>query len=131
MTRNKGVQGSGMRIPKSRLANMRSDAHRRSRKQEQELADRIGGDTTPASGAKHIKGDVRLQRVVRLECKTTTKKSFSVTREMLDKIQNAACGAGEIPAFVVEFLDGTRSAGEFVVLPSYALDYLVDGIKNS
>lgn len=110
---------------------MKSEAHRRAPAQEKEMAARIGGKTTPASGARDMKGDVRLKSITRLECKTTTKKSFSVTRDMLKKIENASVGSGELPVFVVEFLDGNRPVGEFAIIPSYALSYLVNGIETS
>ncbi len=103
----------------------RTASHDRARKQEKELATRIGGRTTPASGALSEKGDVRLKRVARIEAKTTKNKSFSVTLEMLDKIENAALPCDEIPILVVEFNDGNgRKVKEVAVVPTYVLDSL-------
>jgi Holliday junction resolvase len=72
-----------------------------------------------------VKGDVRKKRVLRLECKCTKNKSFSVTREMVEKIENAALGAGEVPAILIEFLgpDG-KPLHEVAVVPRYVLDSL-------
>jgi Holliday junction resolvase len=110
-----------------RLLGVRTVAHHRSPKQERELAQRLGGKTTPASGALDIKGDVRIKSVARLECKTTANKSFSVTREMVRKIEEAALGAGEVPALVIEFLSQTGTPESSVaVVPVWVLDSLAN-----
>lgn len=106
-------------------------AHDRSRKQEKEVARRIGGNTTLASGALAEKGDVRLKGVARIECKTTMNKSFSVTREMVEKIENAALSAGELPALVIEFLSpkgGVQSS--VAVVPVWVLTDLINTVKD-
>jgi len=93
-------------------------AYKHSNKQESSLAKKLGARTTKASGAKQEKGDVRKNGIYRLECKATSLKSFSVTRETLYKIQTAAASASEIPALIVEFLNerGTIESG-FAVIP--------------
>jgi hypothetical protein len=106
-------------------------SHNRSRKQEKEIATRIGGNITPASGAFAIKGDVRLKGVTRIECKTTMNKSFSVTREIVAKIEDAALSAGELPALVVEFLSPQGHVQSSVaVVPLWVLDTLADFAKD-
>lgn len=101
-------------------------SHKRAPKQEKAVALRIGGRVTPASGAREVKGDVRLKGVVRVECKTTKHKSFSVTREMLAKIEDAAVMTGELPVLIVEFTDGKgRVLGEVAVCPTYVLDSII------
>lgn len=105
-----------------RTANL-SNSHKRAVKQEQKVARRVGGYKTPASGSRDVKGDVRVRRVVRIECKTTKNKSFSVTLDMIRKIEEAGLTAGEIPVLLVEFNDGFGKAlGEVAVVPSYLLD---------
>lgn len=100
-------------------------SYRRSRKQERELAGRLGGRTTLASGSKHEKGDVRVKGVVRIEAKTTKNKSFSVTLEMISLIEDAAVMSGEMPAIVVEFNDGRgKKLKEVAIVPTYVLDAL-------
>lgn len=102
-------------------------AHFRAPDQEREIALRIGGTTTPASGALDIKGDVRIKSVARIECKTTANKSFSVTREMVRKIEEAALGSGEVPALVVEFISPTGCPELSVaVVPIWVLDSLAN-----
>lgn len=101
-------------------------AQRRSPKQESERAMSLGGKVTKGSGNKDEKGDVRVNKVIRLELKTTTKKSFSVTLDMINKIETAALSAGEVPAMEIEFIDGNGKKLQTVaILPSYILDHLV------
>ena len=99
-------------------------AHRRAKKQEKELAKRGNGRRTPGSGNGALKGDVqKYNGVWRLEAKTTQRKSFSVTREMIQKIEAASLSHDEIPAIVIEFLDESgRPEMEVAVVPTYLLD---------
>lgn len=103
-------------------------SHFRAPKQEAAIAKRIGGRTTAASGSKDEKGDVRLKKVARIECKTTKHKSFSVTMDMIDKIELEASLAGELPIIVIEFIDGEtgKPLKEVAVCPTYVLDTLKD-----
>lgn len=81
-------------------------AHGRAPKQEKLLAARYGGWTTPGSGSKSQKGDIKKAvGFIRIEAKTTSKKSFSLTRKLFEKIETAAMSCNEIPVFVIEFLD--------------------------
>lgn len=100
-----------------------SPSHKRAVKQEQSLAKRLKGLRTPASGSGDVKGDVRLRRVLRIEAKTTKNRSFSVTLEMVRKIEEAAAAGAELPAIVVEFNDGNgKPIAEVAVVPTYVLD---------
>ena len=100
-------------------------SHIRSKRQEKELAKRAKGRLTPRSGAGSIKGDVRVYKVARIEAKTTKHRSFSVTMEMLEKLENAALPADEVPIIVIEFNDNGRKVGEVAVVPTYVLDRLI------
>lgn len=99
-------------------------SHRRSKKQEKELAQRGGGQCVPGSGAGYQKGDVKgYNGVFRIEAKTTKHRSFSITRDMVQKIEDAALGNGELPAIIVEFIDEQgKPQMEVAVVPTYALD---------
>ena len=100
-------------------------SHRRAPKQEREIAHRVGGRVTPGSGARDVKGDVRVKGLLRIECKTTKNKSFSVTQEMLEKIEMAACSGGEMPVLIIEFIDDQgRKLKEVAVCPTYVLEAL-------
>ena len=100
-------------------------SHIRAVKQEKETAKRLGGFNTPRSGAGDIKGDVRVKHLLRIECKTTKHKSFTVTLDMFNKIESAAMSGGEMPVLIIEFNDGAgKSLGEVAVVPTYLLDDL-------
>lgn len=101
-------------------------SHHRAPKQEKEWAKRGGGRLTPGSGNKGIKGDVRGYRgMLRLECKTTRNNSFSVTREMIKKLEDSALAHGEVPAIVIEFIgDDGKPQHELAVVPTYVLDMM-------
>ena len=101
-------------------------SHRRAPKQEREIAQRIGGRVTVASGAKLFeKGDARRKRVVRVEAKTTKNRSFSVTVEMVRKIEDAALSSDEMPVIVVELNNADpRQRVSVAVVPLYVLDML-------
>ena len=100
-------------------------AQERSPKQEKELAKKLGGRVPRGSGSGNEKGDVRVKGIARIEAKTTEKKSFSVTQKMLDKIEDAALPNGEVPAFVVEFIDSKGNPKRSVaVVPMWVLESL-------
>ena len=102
-------------------------AQNRAPKQESTLAKRLHGQTTPASGSKADKGDVRVQRVLRIEAKTTTKKSFRVDLNMIRKIEDAGMPHNEIPAIVIEFIDENgHPLKEIAVVPTYLLEVIAD-----
>lgn len=116
-----------MRTPK-RLLGVKKAAHGRSPKQEKELAGRLGGKIVKGSGCGFDKGDVRVKNKILLEAKCTEKNSFSVTREMVRKIEDAACGCsgGEVPVMEIEFMAIPGQGKQKVVLmPEWALDMLI------
>ena len=113
-----------MKLPK-RIKGKEKAGHRRSPRQERELAKRTGGKVTRGSGNGNEKGDVRVKGIARIEAKTTTKKSFSITKEMLDKIEDAAVSSNELPAIVVEFIDQQgKKEKEVAVVPIWVIDIL-------
>jgi Holliday junction resolvase len=105
-------------------------SHARAPRQERELAKRVGGNTVRGSGSGKEKGDVRLHRVCRIEAKTTSKQSFSVTREMIEKIETAAMCHGEMPVLIVEFNDNGVKACEVAITPTWVLDLITNQTDN-
>lgn len=107
---------------------LRADnAKTRSLTQEKQRAKELGGYATRGSGAGREKGDVRKKGVLRLECKTTSAKSFRVTQEMIDKIEEAALTHDEVPAIEVEFLNESGKPYRSVtIIPTYAFTELFD-----
>ena len=112
-----------LRQPKRKLI-YSSASHANAPKQEARAAKRIGGSTVPGSGAGAEKGDARKRGVARLECKNTIHSSFTVTLDMLRKIEDAAAMAAELPCIHIEFItkDGKQRRGAVCVVPEYVLD---------
>jgi hypothetical protein len=77
-----------MKYPKGQ--NRKHKAANYSPKQERRVADLVGGKNTPASGAKEIKGDIRLKGLLRIECKATEKSEYVLTHKVIDKIKEQA-----------------------------------------
>ena len=101
-------------------------SHSRSPVQEKELAKKLGGKVTAGSGCGNEKGDVRLRNVLRVECKTTKNASFSVTTDMIDKIEAVALAHGELPAMLIELENGSRRPRTVAVVPAFVLDMIRD-----
>ena len=94
-------------------------------RQEREMATRIGGKTQKASGALHYaKGDVLLRGILRGEMKSTNKKSFTIKREVLDKIRSE-CQGLEKPFVQVRFINPHTLATEddWVLIPLQDWDH--------
>ena len=101
-------------------------SHRRSRKQEKSLAERLGGRVTAGSGNQMEKGDVRIKGVLRIEAKTTKNRSFSVTLDMVEKIEQAAATGAELPVIAIDFISlQGKVLKSICVCPRYVLDEIV------
>lgn len=111
-----------MKMPKRFQS--QSSAHARAPEQEQETAKRTGGFAVPQSGAGIVKGDVRVLGIARIECKTTTRKSYALKPELVDKLESACLGTGEIPIVEIEFLGPRKRT--LCVVPHYILDMLTE-----
>ena len=106
-------------------------AQERAPKHEADTAKRLGGSVVKGSGSGFQKGDVRIPGVMRLECKTTLKDSFRLTREIVRKIEDAPAGTNEIPCIEVEFLN-TKGERECAVsiMPTWALETITDYVAS-
>lgn len=134
------MSGGSLPVPK-RLRGS-TPSHARASNQEKQTAGKYGGRLVPGSGGapkqgrkekgnrSHVAeaGDVRIPGVARIECKTTKHASFSVTSEMIDKIETATFGADEIPVIEVELELGKKRV---YVVPEWAMDLLLDAAKKS
>ena len=118
---SRGIERAILNKPKGYDGN----SHRRAPKMEKEHAAKLGLSTVKGSGSGFQGGDIRKRGLTRIECKTTKNKSFSVTREIIDKIERAA-SADEHPAIIIEFTDGFGRVEKTVaVIPLYALEELL------
>lgn len=97
---------------------LKDASKRHAPKQERAAAQALGGRTTKGSGNQSEKGDVRVKGVLRVEAKCTQRKSFSVTRETWDKIEDAAslCSPAEIPAMQVQFIEPDGTPGPILYI---------------
>lgn len=103
-------------------------AYRHSKKQETSLASRVKGSKVPGSGSGMQKGDVRVSGVLRIEAKATAAKSFSVTMDMINKIENAAASSSELPVIAIDFISAEgKVLKQVCVCPLYVLDRLIQG----
>jgi hypothetical protein len=89
----------------------KTDGQKASQYHERRLADLLDGTIPAASGAFWTrKGDVRTEQFL-IEHKYTAKKSFSVTRTVLDKIRNEAIMDNRTPVLALHI-----SGRDYVVL---------------
>jgi hypothetical protein len=84
---------------------MRSRGQVMSQHQEASVAKDLGGRVQVASGATEFaKGDIRVTGKLRVECKTTSTKSYAVKLAEIQKIQGEALTGGmEDWAMQIEF----------------------------
>lgn len=80
-----------------------------SKKQENKVAEKLGGKRVPNSGATLFeKGDVKAEELL-VECKTLVKpqKSHSIRKEWLEKVREEAFSRGKrFSALCMDFGDG-------------------------
>jgi hypothetical protein len=97
----------------------KSLSQKKSRLQERRAAEDLGGYVQKASGATDFaKGDVRKPGDVRVECKTTSARSFSLKLDELIKIQGEALrGGAESAVMQVEFQGAQGLNKKYAVLP--------------
>lgn len=119
-----------MRTPK-RLQGVKKAAHSYAPKQEKKLAEKLGGKVVKGSGCGFDKGDVRIKGVVRIECKSTERNSFSVTDKIIRKIEDAATSAGELPFIQIDFITPQgKIKNSVVVCPLWVLNSINQGGKR-
>lgn len=104
-----------------------TSSHARSKQQEKETANRLGGKVIHRSGAGFEKGDVVLRGVARIENKTTEKRSFSISVNHISKIEESISGTGEIPFMQIELMGG---ASKFIVMPDRYLEDIVYALQQ-
>lgn len=105
---------------RSRYRNLNKE---RSDKHEKKAAKKISGRVTPASGALSFnKADVRSD-FVRMECKTTEKKSYSIKKELLLKIRKET-EPHKIPVFNIQFEQDSGHLNYYIVDEGWFLQLL-------
>jgi hypothetical protein len=106
---------------------------RLSQKQEASSAAATGARVQPGSGARPgNKGDTRRYGIFREESKFTFAQSFSLKKEILDKIRGE-CQGREEPVVNIEFRDKAtgRVDDNWVVVPRHYWEKLIASTDNS
>lgn len=101
-----------------------STTRKKSKKQETKIAKLLKGKMSINSGATLGQNDV-ISDFCEVECKTTSKESFSVTMKDWTKLVEK-CDVSKIPMMAIT-LEGK---GDFAVLQLKDLKYLIDVINN-
>lgn len=101
----------------------------------QQTRDAVQG--TPNSGAGSIKGDLEIDNLAMIECKTTTKKnegrqpgkeSFSIQRNHLEKLKTEAKGKKEFHYLVFSFKEHDND--QYAVTDLECLNSMIATIKH-
>lgn len=72
--------------------------------QEKRIAKKIGGNRSKGSGGSTCKSDC-FSKVVRIECKTTSKESIRLDKDWLIKIKKEASETNREPCLAIQFDD--------------------------
>lgn len=91
--------------------------------QEKFLASVLGGRRRQGSGcARGLPGDVVLEDAL-IQAKRTDKKSLSIKKEDLEKIEAQALRSGKVPAFAFGFKDSAdpRTSYDWIAVPVWWL----------
>ena len=109
----------------------KSISHKYSPKQEKNLSKKLGAVLVKGSGCGDDKGDVKIDGVVRIECKSTIQKSFRLTKEILRKVGDAAMGT-EVPVVQLDFINPDNGDLEesCYVVPAWAMESLISDVKQ-
>lgn len=89
----------------------------------------LGGRAVRGSGSGREKGDVRRVGVFRLENKTTQRRSFSVTRDLIEKVEaSVPAGSSEIPFMEIRVDDQSVDPKTALVFPHWAGPTIVEAL---
>ena len=119
-------------VPGYFTGNKQKKQRRKSMKQEDRVASRIGGYRQKASGAlPGSRGDVKGVELLG-ECKRTDKKSISITLAYLEKITMEAVSYDRIPAVAIEFGNTPKLVSkDWVMLPAEFVEELLEVYRGS
>lgn len=94
---------------------------------------KIGGDLTPASGAKSgAKGDRELDGNIKIEQKSTDASSISIRHKFLEKIHIEARQQGKDPALIFSFLkEKGHTPKDWIAIPLDVFKQYYDFLKDN
>lgn len=101
-------------------------------KSERKTAKRIDGAVRPGSGSvEGAKGDIMTHSYL-LENKCTSKRSFSVKIEWLQKITKEAREEGKLPGLSIQFVDyhgNSKPHGRWVMIPESEFIDMIEDLR--
>lgn len=108
---------------------MRS-ARQKSILQEEGAAELIGGKRRRGSGSvAGLPGDAVSEGFF-VECKYTHKKSISIAKRDLSKLEEDAISANKVPVLVFGFANGDRVKNNWVAVPWYLFEVVKDELER-
>lgn len=123
---------NGGKLPGYFSGNREKKKRKKSMRQEDRVADALGGYRQKASGAlAGNRGDVKGVELLG-ECKRTDKKSISITLAYLEKITMEAVSYDRIPAVAIEFGNTPKLVSkDWVMVPSDFMQELLEAFRGS
>jgi hypothetical protein len=101
-------------------------SHARSSLQEKDLKEKLQACLVRGSGSGKDKMDVKIPKLLRVECKNTLKKSYSIKLDDMQKMYNSVKD-GEVPFMQIDFIDKeSRTLGRFIVTGYEVLERYVE-----
>lgn len=101
--------------------------------QEERVAKKLGGTTTPNSGAGYFKkGDIQIPSAgILVECKTcmTPKNSFSIKKEWLEKNKQELFASG-LSNSVIAFNFDYEDKNDYYVIDDKLMKYLIEKLME-
>jgi len=126
------VSDEGSKLPNYFIGKTEKKKRKKSMKQEDRVADALGGYRQKASGAlPGNRGDVKGIELLG-ECKRTDKKSISITIAYLEKITHEALAYDKIPAVAIEFGNTPKMVSkDWVMVPVEFMQELLEAYRGS
>lgn len=120
------------KLPNYFIGKTEKKKRKKSMKQEDRVADALGGYRQKASGAlPGNRGDVKGVELLG-ECKRTDKKSISITIAYLEKITHEAVAYDRIPAVAIEFGNTPKMVSrDWVMVPAEFMQELLEAYRGS
>jgi hypothetical protein len=101
-------------------------SHARSILQEKDVKEKLQACLVRGSGSGHDKMDVKIPKLLRVECKNTLKKSYKLNLEDLTKMYKSV-KVDEVPFMQIDFIDDdSNTLGRFIVTGYEVLERYVE-----
>ena len=98
--------------------------------QEEHGAKLIGGRRVPGSGSVKGKPGDGISPLYMDECKYTDRKSLSIKRVDLRKLEEDSLNSGKMPVFMFGFSNGDRVKYNWVAVPEYLFREVMEQLEK-